>query len=550
MAKVIKYCKTCGKVADLSSEMNYGPLRIVTYRCGHSDTIAGIAGQSDDTLDIESLDGKRPFKYQIETGHFLEKSNGRALIAHEMGVGKTICVQIFLAAHKETRPVVYFVKAGLRVQWSKETMRWGEMMCQIVDGGTSAHLLPGFDGYIISFDSAWRIGTKAVTVRNPDTGKRETTYEPIPGKSLPEQLAKLGVKTAILDECQTIKNPSSKRTRAIQAVCREMQYVIALSGTPIKNNAGEYFPILNILMPEKFPDAGRFKMGWCDSYFDGYQLRTCGLKDAAKFHEYTKDFIIRYTRAEVLPDLPKIWRQFSYHELGPKVEAAYEALMKEYNDYYNDSGSDSGMMRSANILAYLSKMRHLAGTALIDPVCDYAEEFITSTDRKLAIFVHHKDVGTMLKYKLEQMAKEWPAEWGDGILQLTSDMDAFERDRVITQWRDGKYRICIFSTLASGEGLNLQFCSDCVMMERQWNPANEEQAEARFPRPGQMADKINATYFIAVGTVVEFFSELVEKKRAYVSNTLDGTEYKWDESSLMKDLAEIIAQRGGKRWGW
>lgn len=35
-----------------------------------------------------------------------------------------------------------------------------------------------------------------------------------------------------------------------------------------------------------------------------------------------------------------------------------------------------------------------------------------------------------------------------------------------------------------GKGLNLQSCSDCVVLERQWKPANEKQAEARFIRIG------------------------------------------------------------------
>ena len=48
----------------------------------------------------------------------------------------------------------------------------------------------------------------------------------------------------------------------------------------------------------------------------------------------------------------------------------------------------------------------------------------------------------------------------------------------------------VASTLAAGEGLNLQTCSDCVIHERQWNPANEEQVEGRFIRIGQIAETV------------------------------------------------------------
>jgi SNF2 family DNA or RNA helicase len=87
------------------------------------------------------------------------------------------------------------------------------------------------------------------------------------------------------------------------------------------------------------------------------------------------------------------------------------------------------------------------------------------------------------------------------------------------------------------------------MLERQWNPANEEQAEARFPRPeGIKTDFIDGVYMVAIGTVDEFFSEIVERKREIVGKTLDGKAAEWDQSSLIKELAETLSLSGGRRW--
>jgi len=61
---------------------------------------------------------------------------------------------------------------------------------------------------------------------------------------------------------------------------------------------------------------------------------------------------------------------------------------------------------------------------------------------------------------------------------------------------------------------------------------------------------VNATYPVAVGTVDEFFAEIVEKKRSMISNSLDGTNLAWDESNIMKELAEVLATSGGRRWGF
>ena len=520
--KIQVNCPTCHKIAETTGEMKFGTMTMRTYKCGHSQVFNGVV-VDEDSLNITSLDGKNPFPYQLDGARFAERANLRCLIADEMALGKTIQAIMLLVAHPEMRPFVVFCKSGLRVQFNKELVRWGDLMTQIIDGKNDT-FLKGMDGFIISLDTAWRI---------PD---------------LKEKFKKLGINSVIIDECQLIKNDEAKRTRAIQDVCREQERIIALSGTPIKNNAGEYYPILNILRPDKFPSKSNFVYGWCDSYFNGYGTKTGGLKNPQKFKEFTKDFIIRRERADVLPDLPKIFRSFQFHELGEMVEAEYVKTLHEFQDFYTTaSGSFEDQ---SNILAYLAKMRHLAGLAKIDPICEYVEEFITTTDRKLAIFVHHKDVGITLRMKLENMGREWPAEWGKEILQLTSEMDAYEREEVINKWRGPDYRVCILSTLASGEGLNLQFCSDCILAERQWNPANEEQAESRFPRPGSLADKINSIYFIAVGTVDEFFSELVEQKREICSKTMSGEAVSWSESGLVKELAQILAEKGGRKWGF
>lgn len=552
MAKIQHHCPTCNKVVTHTSEMKIGNMWIRTYQCGHTEAVTGVTTAQTDTLDITSMDGKHLFPFQLQGAQFAEASGIRCLIADEMGLGKTVQACAVAVAHPETLPVFIFVKSGLRMQWMKEMIRWGDLTCQIIDGANSA-FLKGMSGYIISQDTAWRIGYRLKTKKEKlaDSIKGDKAEMIKVGPDITEIAVKLGVKLVIIDECQQIKNSTSRRTIAIQKCCEKIPHVIALSGTPIKNNAAEYFPILNIIRPDKFPDKNQFVYGWCDTYYDGYSTKTAGVKNPKAFLDYTKDFIIRRERKDVLPDLPKIFRRNQFCELGEMVEEEYKKTIKDFNNYMDGNDDmDNAMLRSANILAYLSKMRHLTGLAKIDPICEYVEEFITSTSRKLFIFVHHKDVGQILATKLSKMAREWPAEWGQRIITLTSDMDAYARDQAVTDFKSADNRIMIGSTLASGEGLNLQFCSDCIMAERQWNPANEEQAEARFPRPGSTADKINADYFIAVGTVDEFFSELVERKRQIVTATMAGEAAPWNESSLIKELADMVRQRGGQKWGF
>jgi SNF2 family DNA or RNA helicase len=322
--------------------------------------------------------------------------------------------------------------------------------------------------------------------------------------------------------------------------------VIALSGTPIKNHAAEYWPVLHILQPETFKYESSFVRNECDSYYNGYAWKVGGLIDPEHFKEKTKHFIIRRERSEVMPDLPKINRQFHLAEMNKAVETAYVETYKQFRNEFNQTHEHLTFEESTNIMAYLSRMRHLVGVAKIDPCIDFLMEFLGSTDRKFTVFVHHKDVGLILSNKLTRILRELDLY---EPIQLTADLDSKQRFDRVKQFQDStKHRILVASTLGFGEGLNLQFCSDCMILERQWNPANEEQAEARFPRPGSVAQSITANYLVAVGTVDEFFSEIVERKREIVGNTLNGHAAQWDQSSIMKELSETLATSGGKKW--
>lgn len=534
-------CANCGKVAETTKTFDIGTNKVSLLKCGHFLTAQQMA--SSDPSQITSLDGKHPYPFQVDGIRFIEESGGRCLIADEMALGKTVQAVGAIKLHPlELTPTLFIVKSGLKYQFQHEIMRWAGMdyVAQIIEDSQTP-MLPGLKAYIVSFDLLRRLSGDGATKEEKKVLSQTKAYRKF--GTLKEQMTAVGVKCVVIDECQQIKNPASQRAQEVRALCVGIEHVIALSGTPIKNNASEYFSILNILYPEKYYNYNRFVMNECDSYHNGYTMKVGGLRDPEAFTEKTKNFIIRRMRKDVLPDLPSIARNFSFHELSKEVEARYKATFVEFQNAVNTS---HGNILEDNILAYLSKMRHLVGLSLIEPCLDFVTDFLFSTDRKITIFVHHKDVGEILKMRLTDLMRDGGFE---EPISFTADMSAEQRQKAVMDFRDTNCRVFIASTLAAGEGLNLQFCSDCILLERQWNPANEEQAEARFPRPGQLADKITATYFIAIGTVCEFFSEIVERKREIVSKTLGGEAVKWDQSSLMKELTDTLSAIGGKKWG-
>src|SRR5687767_2640981 len=136
----------------------------------------------------------------------------------------------------------------------------------------------------------------------------------------------IGIKSVFLDECQAIKNPDAKRSKAVVNFCKTVDNIIATSNTPIKNNASEYFTILNILRPHDFHNRTAFIRDYVDYFDDGYRLRFGGLsaRRAEEFREKVSKFILRYTRDEVMPDLPKIFRKYQFCDLGKDIQELYD----------------------------------------------------------------------------------------------------------------------------------------------------------------------------------------------------------------------------------
>jgi SWI/SNF-related matrix-associated actin-dependent regulator 1 of chromatin subfamily A len=559
-------CPKCNKLAEFEKEWIIGSSKIVKFKCGHF--IQGEHLIADKTPEmIESLDGKRLFKYQQNGINFALKSGARCLIADEMGLGKTVQALGTLAMNEEKQlPFLAIVKSSLKVQWQHETMRWlgKDYLAQVISS-TSDYFLPGFHGYIMSYDLVSRFSEPKKKRKKSGTFlddiEASNSYQEQVNNEWPQlaatnkednrliqEIKKLGIKTIILDEVQQIKNTESKRTIYVRELCKHVEHIIALSGTPIKNNALEYFPILNILQPTIFPRFSSFQMNYCDTYFDGFKYKAGGLRDPKGFLERTKNFIIRREMKDVKDDLPSpqdpINRRFSFHELGEEVEKLYAKDLQDFMDYMDSEGAGSGgFSDEGNILKYLTKMRHTTGLAKIDPCIDYCMEFLGSCDRKMLIFVHHHDVAEILQMRLASLMADL-----DLLPPIRFEAGDISQE-FVQKFKDGP-RIAIVSTLAGGEGMDgmQHFCHDTIMLERQWNPANEEQAEKRISQRIGQQYNVTGTYFVAVGTVDEFFSEIVERKREIVSKTLSGEATTWNQSSLIKELTERLETANLKKW--
>ena len=537
MSKLSYSCPICSKKTFEKSHFDLANKRFLTLECSH--TVVESKLQVSTLNEITLKDGRKLYPFQVEGVRFAENSNFKCLITDEMGLGKTVqAVGSALLHFNDLKPFLIIVKASLTYQWLKEFVAGtGNPLVQILSSKDNP--IPGMSAYICSFDSIPARKKRGQKTKSAQELFENDEYEKTGG--LIEKIKPLGIKTLIIDEAQMIKNHGSSRTNAIREIARSetVKHIIALSGTPIKNNATEYFPILNLLRPEIFYNRDRFIFSWVEQYWTGTNYRAGGINRRLlqEWDNLTKDFIIRRTREEVLPDLPKIQRDYKFYPMSDEVKKAYSKKVKLLSDFMDENEDSLGSFKSqAELIGHLQILRHITGLAKIEPVIDYVNEYLEGNeDTKITIFHHHKDVGEILYQKLNEL---YPSK----VIRMTSSDDSETRMNKIEEFKSSK-SVLIAPTLACGEGINLQFCSHAILMEREWNPANEEQAEGRFSRIGSTSSSVLVNYPTATGTIDEFFAELVEQKRSAITQTLDKEESNWNESDIMRELAKVVVKK-------
>lgn len=506
--------------------------------------------------------GDMPYPFQQQGIEFAIKNNFKVLIADEQGLGKTVQalgVMHYAMNNDELRdeffPVLIIAKSNVKMQWMVQLLNWCgmEYIPQVVEDGKNPPV-EGFNVYIASYD-IFRRFTKVedVTEMTEYGSEVKTSKKKNPFYDFP-------FKTVIMDEVQAIKG-ESKRTTEVKRIVKGKN-VIALSGTPIKNSAAEYYTILNLLNPNKFPTKQGYLDRWVKTeIINGYPKHT-GIKYPERFAEWTSDMIIRRTRQEVKDEIglrvTKANRIFYHVDFeSDKLKAAYKNA--EAN-FIREMEEETRRKNSIEIIGKLSIMRHLVGLNKIQPTVDLGIEFLLENPSgKMVIFAHHEDVMNAI----HKLLANWCIDGNYEIpLMYHSGLNQSERFEMIAQFADNKDKrgksihipFLIGSTLAMGEGIDRlqEVCNDCIIAERQWNPANEEQAESRLVRIGQKKGFVNATYPIATGTIDEYFTEIVESKRRSMKETLDGKTAEWDEVGLLTSLYEAIVSKGRHRTvkGW
>lgn len=453
----------------------------------------------------------RPYQLQgVSWMSFLRKWGLGACLADDMGLGKTpqtlALLQHAWDEEEERKPSLLVCPTSLTGNWSKEAKKFVPNLPIHVHHGPER--LKGDAFYQTAAKQGLVITTYGLLHRDLET------------------FQKINWRTVILDEAQNIKNALTRQSlaaRALKAECR-----IALTGTPIENNVGDLWSLMEFLNPGHLGSENQFN----DAFFKPIQLQ--GDKEATEhLQKLTSPFILRRLKSDksIIKDLPEKEEMDLACTLTQEQATLYGAIIHDANTVLEKV--EEGIQKKGIVLATLTKLKQVCnhpGQFLKDGnnavrrsgklmrLTEMLEEVLSIGERSL-IFTQFSEMGELMKTHLEEAL-------GEEVLFLHGGVPKKKRDHMVERFQDKSDdapKIFILSLKAGGTGLNLTTANHVFHYDRWWNPAIENQATDRAYRIGQTKN-VQVHKFICSGTLEERIAEIIENKKQVADNVVGSGE--------------------------
>ncbi len=230
-----------------------------------------LLGDHDGVLDLQCLEelSLAPLDYQVRTAQrVLGPMHGRAILADEVGLGKTIEAGLVvreLLSRKVIENVLILVPSSLLEQWKGEM---AEKFAIEVDTHES--------------ERPWRRPRLLLSLTR---AKQERVAR---------RLAKRRWDLVIVDEAHSLKNARTVAHNFVKGLRTDR--LLLLTATPIENDLRELYNLLTLVDPAVYPTFRKFAR---DFLVSRYRVR-----DAARLRRFCEGYMVRNRRTIAFPDLP------------------------------------------------------------------------------------------------------------------------------------------------------------------------------------------------------------------------------------------------------
>jgi hypothetical protein len=434
-----------------------------------------------------------------------------AILADDMGLGKTVQAIAMLVSEREqfgrdaVGPTLVVCPMSVARQWVAEVERFAPSL--------RVHLHHGSD----------RLADDALLARIRDVDVVVTSYD-IVTRDI-DTLAELRWDRLLMDEAQDVKNPATKRARALRQISARRR--VAMTGTPIENHLGELWALMDILNPGLLGSRE-----WFGRTF-ARPIQIAGDEQALeRLRAVVRPFILRRSKdsPEVELDLPPITIEKDYCRLTVEQASLYQATVdnwlpriEAHEDRFGRRGAVLAMLGHLKQVCNHPEMLLHTGLPL-DGRSGKLERLIelvsdVPADDKVLVFTQYPSFDRLVTHLAERTGRE--------VGFFHGRLNARQRDELLTSFAsDGGPSILVISIRAGGRGLNLPAANHVFHFDRWWNPAVEQQATDRAHRLGQRKP-VFVHSLICTGTLEERIDQLLDSKRELVAKVMAGASEDW-----------------------
>ena len=425
----------------------------------------------------------------------LNQMQGRAILADEVGLGKTIEAGIVmkeLIARGKAKSILILTPAALSSQWQQELWdKFGERFIKHDD--------PEFRG----FDRDDKV------VASIDTAKSAQHYPDIIARDWD---------LVVIDEAHYLKNKKTQRYALADDITA--RHALMLTATPIQNNLIELYNLINLIKPGLLGTLQNFE----EEYVGDQQGRV--LLHAKRLQRLLEQVMIRNRRSETGLSFPE--RRVETHRIEAskgeyELHRAVSQFIRNYKSFFESHlalmilerevassapalsmtlGNMMQKQHDPDVTAAMEDLKHQADSVKRNAKVNLILDVATNTDEKMIVFTQFRETQELLSRRLKQE--------GVSNVKYHGQLSSGRRKKALEEFRgDTQVLVC---TDSGSEGLNLQFCSVLVNYDLPWNPMRVEQRIGRVHRIGQERDRVVILNLAVADTIEDYVLQVLYEK--------------------------------------
>ncbi len=345
----------------------------------------------------------------------------------------------------------------------------------------------------------------------------------------------------ILDEAQSIKNPTTKQALTIKTLQSQVRFI--LTGTPVENRLLDLWSLFDFVAPGLLGSSKSFS-NYGKKTIQNHEEKNGSERRAgeepgsgerrfyAAIRHLISPYILRRLKSDksIISDLPDKTELNAYCFLTKSQATLYQKSVEELARRLNEEETDE-MKRRGLVLSYLTRLKQ---------ICNHSNQWLGHgdyEDQDSGKFIRLKELCQSIALKQEkvliftQFREIIPALhetlkniFGRSGLMLHGQTPIKERMKLVDAFQQEQGPpFFVLSLKAGGTGLNLTNAAHVIHFDRWWNPAVENQATDRAYRIGQNKNVL-VHKFICQGTLEEKIDSLINAKKTLANELLTQEE--------------------------